>query len=384
MKINKTPYYSYKVGKLAKGCQLCVKGEKLVLFITGLCPRCCYFCPISDQKYQKDVIFADEWPTKNIKDIIQEAKLISAKGAGITGGDPLCKLSRTLSAIISLKKQFTKNFHIHLYTSLDLINKPTLQKLYNSGLDEIRFHLDLKDHNLWPKLKLALNYNWDVGIEIPAVPKHEGDIKKIILNINELNKNKTQIKFLNLNELEVADNKVNKLIELGYKTKDEYSYAIKGSEVLALKLFTFIERNKLKVNTHYCTAKLKDKVQLANRIKHRAKNIKRPYDKLTSEGTLIRGAIYLDKPSFGYRNNLAKILFNKKLRSNYLLRLNKIKNKIIKQYHISNELIEIDKSKLRILIKPSILRKIKEPYVKAIVEEYPTWDLLELNIEFLI
>ena len=67
---------------------MCVKGEKLVLFVTGLCPRQCYFCPISDKKYKKDVIYADEWPVTNIHQIIEEAKLIDAKGAGFTGGDP--------------------------------------------------------------------------------------------------------------------------------------------------------------------------------------------------------------------------------------------------------------------------------------------------------
>ena len=65
--MQKTPYHSYKIGTLSKGCQLCVKGSKLVLFLTGLCPRSCYYCPISDKKYKKDVTYADEWPTNNIK-----------------------------------------------------------------------------------------------------------------------------------------------------------------------------------------------------------------------------------------------------------------------------------------------------------------------------
>ena len=56
----KTKYHSYKTGKLAKGCQLCVKGRKSVLFSTGLCPRNCFFCPISDKKKNNDVIFINE------------------------------------------------------------------------------------------------------------------------------------------------------------------------------------------------------------------------------------------------------------------------------------------------------------------------------------
>jgi len=398
----KTNFYSYKIGDLTKGCQLCIKGSKLVLFVTGLCPRCCYFCPISDKKYQKDVTYADEWPTKNIKDIIKEAELINAEGAGLTGGDPLCRLDRVIFYLKKFKKKFGKKFHIHLYTSLNLTNKNSLKKLYDNGLDEIRFHLDLDNDRLWEKIKLALDYDWDVGVEIPVIPKKEKQLKKIILFINEINKNnKNKIKFLNLNELEIADNKVNKLTDLGYKTKNNLSYAIKGSEELALRLLKFIEKNKIKINVHYCTATLKDKVQMANRIKRRAKNVRKKYDIVTDEGTLVRGVIYLAelKPGIGYRKKIEKI----KNKDSIIKKLSIIKNKLKKDFKIKNNLIEVDKNKLRILtsvkdvykisdiINKNLLKNInkdkkllnKKDLFLAVVEEYPTYDAFEINVEFL-
>jgi len=403
MKIQKTPYYSYKLGTLPKGCKLCVEGSKEVIFLTGLCPRSCYFCPISDKKYKKDVTYADEWPVTNIHQIIKEAKLIGAKGAGITGGDPLCKLWNTLFCIRTLKKQFGKNFHVHLYTSLNLINKNNLKQLHKAGLDEIRFHLDLDNTKLWNKLNLAISHNWDIGVEIPVIPKKEKQIKKLIIFINKSNKNSKNKIFLNLNELEIADNKVNTLSKLGYKTKNQLSYAIKGSEELALKLLNFVQNKKMELRVHYCTATLKDKIQLANRIKRRAKNIKKPYDTLTKEGTLIRGAIYLEnlKPGFNYRKKLEKI--NKKLRNNYLRKLSIIKNQLKKDFKIKNNLIDLDKTKLRILTSVKEISKIKDTINNyllknidkdkkllnnkelflAIVEEYPTYDQLELSLEFL-
>ena len=93
--MQRNKYRSYNKGSLPKGCQYCVKGEKLVIFITGKCPRSCYFCPVSDQKYQNDVQFANERPVKDFNDIIEEAREMDALGAGITGGDPLEKLERT-------------------------------------------------------------------------------------------------------------------------------------------------------------------------------------------------------------------------------------------------------------------------------------------------
>ena len=401
MTIQKTKYHSYKIGTLPKGCQLCIQGKKEVIFITGLCPRSCNFCPISDKKYKKDVIYADEWPITNTSQIIKEAKLIDAKGAGITGGDPLCRLERTISYIKLLKKHFKKGFHIHLYTSLNLVTENNLKRLYNAGLDEIRIHLDT-NNRLWAKMILPLAYDWDVGVEIPVIPKKEKELKNIINIIENINKNAdNKIKFLNLNELEIADNKANKLAKLGYKTKNELSYAIKGSHELAIKLLKYIEKKKINLNVHYCTATLKDKVQLANRIKRRAKNIKKPYDNLTKEGTLIRGAIYLKnlKPDVGYRKKLERI--NTRTKNNYIITLTKIKNQLKKNFKIEH--IEVDKNKLRILtsvkeikkirnkINKNILKKInkdkkllkdKELFL-AIVEEYPTHDQLELEIEFL-
>jgi len=180
MRIDKTKFYSKKIGNLAKGCRQCVKGQKLVYFVTGICPRRCYYCPISDKKYGKDVIYANERLVKNIHQVIEEAKLCDAKGAGFTGGDPLCNLFRTIFSIRQLKKIFGKSFHIHLYTSFDLIDNQNLGKLFRAGLDEIRFHADIEDDKLWDKILLAKEFKWDIGVEIPVIPGKLKETKKLI------------------------------------------------------------------------------------------------------------------------------------------------------------------------------------------------------------
>lgn len=357
MKIDNTNFHSKKIGALAKGCQYCVKGSKLVLFITGLCPRHCFYCPISDKKYQQDVVYADEWPTKEINDIIKEAEMIDAEGAGITGGDPLCRLDRTVEFISALKKKFNKKFHIHLYTSFDLVDHPTLKKLFDAGLDEIRFHADIENDKLWNKIEIANQFRWDVGIEIPVIPGKLDETKKLISYFNN------KIKFINLNELESADNQFSKLGEMGFHTKDSLSYGIKGSEEMALELLKHISENYPNLNAHYCTAKLKDGVQLANRIKRRAQNAAKKFDKITKEGLLYRGAIY----TFDTERT-ALDLGNK--------------------YHLKKDLYSIDEPRARVLVGAEWLFAHKEDlkydgYKIALVEEYPTYDCLNIVSDFL-
>ena len=355
-----TGYYSCKIGQLAEGCESCIKGKKLVLFITGTCPRKCWYCPVSDDKFQHDVIYANETKIETPDGAISETKLCSSRGAGITGGDPLTRVKRCVEYIQRFKEEFGKGFHIHLYTSFDLVNEDNLKELFDSGLDEIRFHPEFKDKKYWNRIEIARKFLWKIGIEIPCIP----DIKEETYEIIEYFKDK--IDFINLNELEAADCERNEVFSRGYKSKDFYSYGIKGSEEFAIEIM----RKYPGMNIHFCTSKLKNTVQLGNRIKLRAKNVKKNYDIMTPEGSLIRGAVYLSKE---------KKKFTKE-------ELDMIKNKISNEFNIKD--LDIDLLKNRILTSKSLIIKNKDKlkklgYFPAIVEELATGDLFEIEIEFL-
>lgn len=369
--MEKTKFYSWKNGELSRGCQFCVKGEKTVLFITGLCHKHCFYCPISDQKSNKDVIFANEIPIQDENGLIQEIELCNSKGVGITGGDPLLRLERTCNFISILKEKFGKQFHIHLYTPLDLVSEEVLNKLYKSGLNEIRFHPNLKDQKDWKKIELVKKFDWKVGIEIPSIPS----LSKGVLNLIEYIKDK--VDFININELEISDTNSNNLTEQGFIPKDEFSYGVKGSEELALEIL----KKYPSFNIHYCTTTLKDRVQLANRIKRRAKNIKKDFDIVTEEGMLIRGVIYLEKPSFGYERKLKELNKEK-----MIIKLKQIKSTLEKELNLKD--LFIDEQKYRLLLKKAIVKqfakKIKKlNLIPAIAEEYPTYDQFEIEIEYL-
>lgn len=417
MAIPQNQYYSYNLGELPKGCQYCVRGEKLVLFITGICPRKCYFCPVSDDKFGKDVCFANERKITeenggmseegnregnkrrkgernektnkiNPEELVKEAELMDAKGAGITGGDPLSRLERTVECIKLLKERFGREFHIHLYTSLNLAEENKLKELSEAGLDEIRFHLDLGDDKLWAKIRLAGKFAWDIGVEIPLIPGKEKEIRKIIDFITGKDK---KVKFLNLNELERADNELSKLGELGFEVKEKYSYAIKDSLELGLKLLEYVKlknSSELKnhpLSVHLCTAELKDKIQLSRRIKREGAHNHKSFDIVDEEGLLTRGALYLEElaPGFGYREKLKGI--NKE---EFVKRLVPTFQKIKEKFHLNEEEIFLDEEKPRILLSAKRIEKKKDYFKKlgllpAVVKEYPTADQLEVEVEFL-
>ncbi len=381
VKIKKTPYYSYLIGKLAEGCKLCVQGRKSVMYITGLCLRRCYYCPLSDDKRYKDVICINEEKIKDtekgIRTLLEEIKISKSKGVGITGGDPLLRLHRTVRYIRLFKKTFGKKFHIHLYTSLNLISAKILKKLYEAGLDEIRFHLDLENKKLWPRLSMTKKYNWKVGVEIPAIP----DKYERIIELVEFIKDK--VDFLNINELEYSDTNSQFLSQRKFYTKNFMSYAIKGSEKTAKKVLRYIEKKNIKLNTHYCTAKLKDAVQLQKRIELRSKSIKKEYDQRTADGMLIRGVIYLKglEPGFSYKQRLKK--------ANKTRALKKLETTLMKlkaKYNIPGKLMEIDTKLMRILTTPVIASRLKKEIKKmgcvpCIIEEHPTADNLIVTLQ---
>ncbi|MBS3148270.1 radical SAM protein [Candidatus Woesearchaeota archaeon] len=375
----KTQYHSWCTGNLSEGCIQCVNGRKLVLFITGLCAQRCWYCPVSEQKFGEDVAFANEWKIsdpKNPVELFEEARLTNATGAGITGGDPLVLTERCVEYIKLLKKRFGKEFHIHLYTPLKLVTQERLKKLYDAGLDEIRFHPNIEDKTLWDRLNLAKQFKWKIGIEIPVIPFLEKEMKELI------DYAKGKIDFINLNELERSDTQTShyKIDERNLKQKDAISYGVKGSKELALKLLKYAQSKGLAA--HFCTAKLKDSVQMKNRLQIRAKNAKYDFDEMTEEGLLLRGCAYLKQlaPGAGYREKIKQADKQKLLRE-----LEIIRKTVLSKWETP---IEIDSEKLRIILPIEFVKKHKLALKKigvilAIVEEYPTADAIEMTVDFL-
>ena len=106
----------------------------------------------------------------------------------------------------------------------------------------------------------------------------------------------------------------------GYDTKTDISHGIKGSEEIAQEVMEYVLEKDYSFNVHSCSSKLKDKVQMQNRFKLRAENVKTKFDIVTEEGMLIRGCIYLKdmKHNLGELEKVARELEEE---GNHLLKL---------------------------------------------------------------
>ncbi len=319
----------------------------MVLLVTGKCAENCWYCPLSEEKKGKDVVFADELRVDREGDILEEARNIDAEGTGITGGDPL--LSNLTSKYIALlKSEFGEEHHIHLYTSTTEIDR--IRRVEEEGLDEIRFHppvdfwSTIEETEFLPLMKKLKEHDLDVGIEVPSIPFMGTELKHLITTLGP------HVDFVNLNELEFSSTNWKKLTDRGLQQEGSGSSAAVGCGDIVDAFFD------LDVCLHYCTSSFKDAVQLRNRIKRRAKNVAKKGDIVTEEGMLIRGIILCDEPK-------------------------KLVSRIKKEYSVPPDLVWYDAAKNRVEISLDVLEHICEylPYECFGIEEYPTADRLEVE-----
>jgi len=264
-------------------------GAKLVLFITGLCDKSCWYCPLSFEKRGRDVVYANERPVRAIDDVIEEAEAQGAEGAGITGGNPLLVFDRVIEYLRGLKDYFGESFHIHLYTAVSrALTVEKVRTLEKIGLDELRIHLMLDNPQEWKiveKIVGALS-NMAVGVEIPVIPDLAEDIKKMIMFLDRVG-----VLFLNMNELEFSESNSFALKMRGYSLRKNSFSAVNGSHEAAMDIMEWAEINVKNLSIHYCPAFIKDSVQYKNRLIRTAKRVKKRHEVITDEGTLIKGVV---------------------------------------------------------------------------------------------
>jgi pyruvate formate-lyase activating enzyme-like uncharacterized protein len=263
---------------LSEGCRQCYQGAKLVLFLTGRCDRDCWYCPLSGERKNRDVIFANDQKISSPKELVPEAEVMDALGTGVTGGEPLLEMERVAEYCGFLKDTFGKEHHIHLYTG----RAPSAETL--AGLqgivDEIRMH---PPHEIWggimesaflPAIRTAKEMGFSTGIEVPSLP----GLRNFFPLLSELD-------FFNINQLEWGEACADAMRERKLEPENPLSNAIRGSTKWACGI-----NGHPKV--HYCTSAFKDSVQLRERLRRIAGNSARPFDMITDDGTIMYGSMH--------------------------------------------------------------------------------------------
>lgn len=284
---------SQHLGILPMGCIQCREGAKLVLFVTGLCDKECFYCPVSRDKMYRDVMFANERPIHagDWGPLLEECEMIGAKGAGITGGDPMVVPDRVCEVIRVMKAEFGPEFHTHLYTSC-AFDVAEIAKLKEAGLDEIRFHPELREYkdmpNSWHHAAIAeaLRVGLTTMVEIPCVPDKGDDILALARYLESVGAHG-----MNMNELEFSDPNIASLKRFGYKPMNDESQCVAGSRETALDVLDSWRATGSKFTVHFCSSPYKDAIQLMQRLRRRAERTARPFEEQTEEGTLIFGAL---------------------------------------------------------------------------------------------
>ena len=362
---------SKSLGNICRGCKLCYEGYKLIIFVTGLCNHGCFYCPISEKRSGVDLSLANERVITTEEDLLEEAYISGSKGASFTGGDPGLVPNRVLQMAALLKKEFGSNYHLHIYVRPTKSIIPQF-KNWSKLIDEIRFHVwNIRELEI---VDIALNYHWDVGLEIPVFPikAQDGDLfkrtKKILLEWSQIAMNKSQQAWVNMNELEVSETNASSLRERNFESD---GYRVLESSLAAESIFDWVQTSGIPLNVHYCSAKYKDNHQLPKRLIHRARKVALPFDIIQEDsGLLIRGVI---------RSETGKPI--------PLETLIKLRQKLL--IHIAEEELEIDLEKGQLLINPLLIEEkeisdlIKDEtppgFILGLSEEYPTHSRTETS-----
>jgi pyruvate formate-lyase activating enzyme-like uncharacterized protein len=354
---------SLLVGELPLGCRLCTKGAKMVLFVTGLCDSSCYYCPISQDKSGQDVIFADEMPVTDESDILFEAKAIKSEGAGISGGDPLCDLDRTLNYIRLLKQEYGPDFHLHLYTSQNDVSEDVLRRLHEAGLDEIRFHPQTKD---WSGIQRAIEMDMLVGLEVPAIPGKQEDLKKIAKRAEGMGAS-----FLNINELEASETNFDRLVSMGMRLTNMESASIEGSASTAREFLEWSEEGLQNLSVHFCSARFKDSIQMRRRLERRLEQTIRNFEERDEQDPLLIVGVI-------------RAVHGRQLEHEQLALIH---TTLQNQFDVPTDLMNIDEIRNRVEVAPWVIEEISEQLREILVDiqdieigisfEYPTWDRLQ-------
>ena len=170
-------------------------------------------------------------------------------------------------------RQSFPGVYTRLYTCGDHIDRPTLQALKDSGMNEIRFSIRMQDlargqRHTFEQISLARAYIPHVMVEMPVLPGTLEEMKVVLTELDRL-----EIFGINLLEFCFPYNNADVYRARGYKIKARpyrvlYNYMyggglpVAGSESICLELVEFALDTGLNLGVHYCSLENKHTGQI--------------------------------------------------------------------------------------------------------------------------
>lgn len=238
---------------------MCLTGYKSIIFITGLCPLHCFYCPVDRSRFGRDVMFVDDVPVSDVDEAVRVVAERGASGAAITGGDPLVVVERVYALARRLKQEMGNKFHIHLYTHVLNLNSYSVGVLASSDVDEVRIHAT-SPHMVRPRLKYlrALRASGiSLGLEVPALPGFE----EYIAETAEILWKNGLIEFVNINELDVSDANERMLTRIGLRPSG--GSVVDGLRI-AYRVVEVVRRRVPDLPINLCPSSSKDLAQVGS------------------------------------------------------------------------------------------------------------------------
>ena len=274
---------------ISKGCEQCANGGKMVLFVYGYCDqRDCFYCPLGETRKNVTDVYANERLVESDEDVLEEARRMDALGTSITGGEPQEALERTCRYLSLLKDEFGDDHHTHLYTGITG-GRENMRRLAEAGLDEIRFHPPLEQwgelHDTeWEEiLHVAREEGLTPAFEIPGI-RPEPEFLDFL--------DEGAADFCNINEFEMSHGNFRRMQEEGYELKEGHMSAVENDREAILDVMGDHEK------VYFCTSVFKDAAQHRRRLKRMARQIRREFDDVTDDGTLVYGKTRADPARF--------------------------------------------------------------------------------------
>ena len=262
---------SIYVKRISSACQACKTGvESATFFISLKCHRDCFYCFNPNQEdYQ--------YYREHTRDTVAELQALAASGKrlrylALTGGEPLLQKEETIRFFQTARQSFP-GVYTRLYTCGDHIDRPTLQALKDSGMNEIRFSIRMQDlakgqRHTFEQIALARDYIPHVMVEMPVLPGTLEEMKAVLTELDRL-----EIFGINLLEFCFPYNNAGVYRERGYKIKARpyrilYNYMyggglpVAGSETVCLDLVEWALDAGLNLGVHYCSLENKHTGQI--------------------------------------------------------------------------------------------------------------------------